>query len=352
MKTNLIFLKKLALTFCISLVVLVSSVKDSDAVCKGTMLNPITDIRWSCSMPIILAGLPLADVPIPEAMSASIADKIGASAAPLCICADQTVLGVPRVGLSFAMNLVFRIGEAVKDPFCFPTLGFKIGGGRWGAGGADQGERGSGKNTFSYTHLISFLPTQILNLFIDSLCMQLSDTNSPFSILYLSEFMPQARSSELALLLAPESILFANPIAQAYCMVDSVLTTFEQTDPIGYWCVGGHSIFPLSNHSLEVDYVDAASINIAKMIFSLSRTAQIFSCYGVPGLCSCFPTLMWNKREFRFQIAKPIADSFCRRMGKPSLLWNTPNKNSALLKASNEDNLLFMIWRRRDCCAL
>ena len=351
MKNN-INIKKLVLTFLIFGVSTFTGVNSAKAVCKSGMLNPISDIRWSCSMPIILGGITVADVTSADGKSASRADKMGSSGSALCVCADQNILGVPRVGFSFAMNLVFRIGEAVKDPFCFPTLGFQINMGKWGAAGADQGKRGTGKNTFSYTHMISFLPTQILNLFIDSLCMQLSDTNSPFSILYMSEFMPQARSSELALILAPESILFANPVAQGYCMIDSALTTIELTDPIGYWCVGGHSIFPLSNHSLEVDYVDAASINIAKMIFQLSRTAQIFSCYGVPGLCSCFPTLMWNKREFRFQIAKPSADSFCRRMGKPSILWNTPNKNSALMKAGGEDNLLFMIWRRRDCCAL
>lgn len=336
--------------FSIIIFIILISSTISEAACTGSMINPITDVRWSCMMPISLGGISFADVPVPGAASAIIADKISGAASPTCTCFDP----LPRPGLTFAMNNIFRMAEAVKDPLCFPSIGLPIGAGPFGLAGADGGSSGAStktsKTTFNYTHLISFVPTQVLNLFIDALCLQLSETYAPFTVLYLSEFMPQAKSSEFALLLAPESVLFANPVAQAYCMVDAALTVIEQTDPIGYWCAGGHSIFPLSNHAVEVDYVDASSINVAKIIFTLSRSAQILSCLGSQALCSCFPTLIWNKREFRLQIAKPIPDIFCRRIGKPSLLWNTPNKNTPLIRGA--DNLVFMVWRRRDCCAL
>lgn len=226
----------------------------------------------------------------------------------------------------------------------------QIGAGPWGSGGQDGGRRETSQTTFNYTHLVSFVPTQVLNLFIDVLCLQLSEVYSPLSIINLSEFEPWAKSDEIALIMAPETILFANPIAQAYCMVDAALTIFELTDPIGYWCVGGHSIFPLSNRSTETEYVDAASINASKFLFKLARTGQLFTCIGSQALCSCFPNPIWNKREFRLQIAKPIPGLFCNRLGKPSIIWNTPNKNPMMINGA--DNLAFMIWRRRDCCVL
>lgn len=314
------------------------------AICKSSFINPVTEVRWSCMLPISLGGVSASTIPVPEAAMAIFSDKaLSGAVSPVCTCWDPT----PRVGLTFSMNNVFRIVESTKDPFCFPSMGFDIEAEAFGAGGQDGGEKKSSKTTFNYTHLISFVPTQVLNIFIDSLCMQTSETQ--LAVLGLSEIDPTAKSSELALIMAPESILFANPIAQAYCMVDASLTLFEQTDPIGYWCAGGHSIFPLSNHSTETEYVDAASINAAKYLFKLSRTGQLFTCLGSQAVCGCAPSLIWNKREFRLQVAKPIPDIYCHRIGKPSLTWNIPNKNPALIPGA--DNLAYLIWRRRDCCA-
>lgn len=318
------------------------------AICTGTFINPITDVRWKCMFPISIGGVSAASIPFPEAASAIISDKLmSGSISPVCTCFDP----LPRAGLTFAMNNIFRIIEATKDPLCFPTLGMQIGAGPFGPGGADGGRQDSSQTTFNYIHMVSFVPTQVLNLFIDVLCLQLSEVYSPFTMLSLSEFEPWAKSSEIALIMAPESILFANPIAQAYCMVDAALTIFEQTDPLGYWCAGGHSIFPLSNHSIEsAEYVDAAAINAAKILFKLARTGQLLSCVGSQALCSCVPNPIWNKREFRLQLAKPITSQFCFRIGKSSLLWNVPNRNPALINGA--DNLAFMVWRRRDCCVL
>ncbi len=319
------------------------------ASCSGSFLNPITDVRWSCMLPITLAGVSFSDLGMPEAASAVLADKMVGPISPVCFCVDP----IPRAGLTFAMNNVFRIGESVKDAGCMPSLGFGIPlGSYFGQGGQDTGAgRQLSQTTFTYTHMLEFIPTAMLGVMIDVLCLQSSDSKSPLTMMYFSEFMPQAKSSELALILAPESLLFANPIAQAYCMVDAALTIVELTDPIGYWCVGGHSIFPLSNHAVETEYVDAASINVAKMLFTSARTGQLLTCLNASsGVCSCLPSPIWNKIEYRFQIAKPIPDTFCRRMGKPSLIWNIPNKNPALTK--NVDNLAFLIWRRRNCCIL
>lgn len=322
-------------------------VQNSHAICAGSFINPITEVRWSCMFPISLGGISADTIPVPEAALAILSDKMSIGAiSPMCTCGDP----IPRVGLTFAMNTVFRIVESVKDPFCFPTLGMQIGAGPFGTGGQFTGTESASATTFNYTHLVSFVPTQLLNLFIDSVCLQLSEPYSPLSVIGLSEFEPWARSSEMALYLAPESILFANPVAQAYCMVDSMLTLAEFTDPIGYWCAGGHSIFPLSNHTTETEYVDAASINAAKYLFKLARSMQLLSCYGSIATCSCVPMPIWNKMEYRLQIAKPVPDIFCRRIGKPSLTWNIPNKNPALVPSA--DNLLFLIWRHRDCCAL
>jgi conjugal transfer pilus assembly protein TraU len=196
-----------------------------------------------------------------------------------------------------------------------------------------------------------------MNLFTDILCLQDGtglDGVGALSIAYMSEIMgviDGSNNSTMAAILTPEVVLFANPFTQFYCMGDAVLTTFEMTDVVGYWCVGGHTIFPLSNFQTQgVGYVDSASIVAAKMIFKMTRSGALPVCAGNQALCGCYPVPVWNKLQYRLQMAMPLPDILCRRMGKPFILWTAPNKNPPMIPGG--DNLVWLVWRRRECCAL
>lgn len=321
---------------------------DSFAICRPRMVNIITDIDWKCMFPITIGGASISSISDISKFAEEVdkAKSAGAGSA-VCLCPMPAPL-LERVGLKFSMNNVFRMVDTVKDAGCFQSLGFSLGGlGSFGIAGQDTRGKKTTKVTTTFTHLITFAPTQLIGLMVDSMCVETSE--DPIDVIGMSEFEPWSRDDELSLIMVPEAVLFSNPVLQLYCMVDSVLTIVEFTDPIGYWCVGGHSVFPLSNNTEEVEYVDAASINVAKYIFRLTRTFQILTCMGEATLCACGPVPIWNKFEWRLQLAQPYPDITCRRLGKPSVIWNTPNKNS--FSAPSEDNLVFLIWRRRDCCA-
>lgn len=57
-------MKRLIFIFIASFVV----TPDVFAICKGsTFINPITEVRWSCMLPISLGGVSASTVPVPEA---------------------------------------------------------------------------------------------------------------------------------------------------------------------------------------------------------------------------------------------------------------------------------------------
>jgi conjugal transfer pilus assembly protein TraU len=263
---------------------------------------------------------------------------------------------IPRYGVTMGFNEVIRYIEVVKDPYCMPSLGMQMTdtGGLYGGTGSVDLTRNAGGLSYYQTHYAIFLPFMLMNMFTDLICVQDGAVGNPFTIAYLSELEGVAdgsNSSSVAAMLNPETTLFANPAISTYCMGDAVLTAAEFSDIAGFWCVGGHVLYPLSNFEDQgVDYIDAASIVAAKVVYKMVRFGSLLECMTYQGVCKCFPVPMWNKMTYRFQMAKPVSDNLCRRMGKPYMLWGEyPAKNPPYI-ASN-DNLLFLLWRHRECCA-
>ena len=80
------------------------------AACTGKFPNPITDICWSCILPISIGAASIGnfggqeDIPNPPS--------------PLCSCAVN-----PTVGLSIGFWEPARQVEVVRKPFCLVSLG-------------------------------------------------------------------------------------------------------------------------------------------------------------------------------------------------------------------------------------
>jgi conjugal transfer pilus assembly protein TraU len=324
-------------------IILIFVVFDAQAVCKGPIMDPISRVRWNCLLPITIAGIPWGTSGYP------LADKMDRNAgvgtqSPICLCTDP----IPRAGITLGYREPIRIIESVKDPFCYPSLGFGMSATAWG-GGAKSTNKGKNAGVdFSNTHMYIFPVFKMLSLFTDLVCMQSEPKN--FSMAYTSEVDPSKKSDVLALLLTPEALLFANPVAVMACQIpDSIATLVEYTIPPLDWCAGNHSIFPLSNNVVsQGNYVESAEVNASKLIFSMHRTAQLWGSLGNQGLCGIYPMPIWNKMQYRLQTAMPVPDYYCRRLGMPSIAWNH-GKNPP--GAPNNDNLAFILWRKRDCCA-
>lgn len=79
--------------------------------CKGRIINPITDVCWSCVFPIKLGGVTLS--------SGKNADP-ETDANRLCLCASGANI---TVGLNMSFWEPLRTAEVVRTPYCFPSLG-------------------------------------------------------------------------------------------------------------------------------------------------------------------------------------------------------------------------------------
>ena len=78
--------------------------------CHGAFPNPITDICWSCILPISLGSVTLGNL--------GGQDDIANPSNPICSCTVN-----PTIGLSIGFWEPVRHVEVVRRPFCLVSLG-------------------------------------------------------------------------------------------------------------------------------------------------------------------------------------------------------------------------------------
>ena len=82
----------------------------SATTCTGKFPNPITDICWSCILPLSIGSARIGDFGSQE--------DIENPGSPLCTCGVN-----PVIGLSVGFWEPARHVEAVRKPFCLTSLG-------------------------------------------------------------------------------------------------------------------------------------------------------------------------------------------------------------------------------------
>ena len=248
-------LNSLAFVF---LVMLGLSGKASAIACGGRFPNPVTDVCWLCLFPIKVGHITLSapgqidnhDIPPPL----------------FCGCpAPPPIFWRPGVGVSYWEPA--RVAEVVRTPMCSPTLNGAIMGvlpvpaGNNHEGDGDQG------NAFYHVHWFQYPVLSWVSSFVtQGMCF----VSEPFDLSYLSELDPLWDDDQLAFVLNPEAILFANPIAQAACVADTISasTTMFGLDTL-FWCSGSQgSVYPLDgSHASHVGGVDSSLAVVHKHIF-------------------------------------------------------------------------------------
>lgn len=88
------------------------------STCGGRFVNPISDICWSCLLPISI-GSPPTGVQIGKGSIPKKRDTKNPSS-PLCLC---TKAGVPVPGISIGFWEPVRLVDITRTPYCMVNLG-------------------------------------------------------------------------------------------------------------------------------------------------------------------------------------------------------------------------------------
>lgn len=145
--------------------------------CKGRIINPITDVCWSCVFPIKLGGVTLS--------SGNNADP-ETDANRLCLCASGANI---TVGLNMSFWEPLRTAEVVRTPYCFPSLGgMELNVGiRAPAHGRTPNKSTSAQRSSFYQVHWYFTPWLfILEVLLDTKCLE----QSAWDLAYMTELDP------------------------------------------------------------------------------------------------------------------------------------------------------------------
>ena len=313
--------------------------------CAGKFINPITDICWSCILPITIGGDKVG-IKIPGS-GAKGRDTKNPSAL-VCMC---NKIGVPTPGVPIGFWEPTRLIEITRTPYCLVGLGgIEI--------MKDKKRIAAITDTdshYSYYHLHYYVYPLIywLELITDFVCLE----SGTWDLAYMSEFDPTWNDDKLHCLLNPEVFLFGNPIAQAACAVDcSFANTSFPKDGL-FWCAGClGNMYPwvgynIDHHGGVKTSALLATRIIAKMhrIGLAKQTSTDSSKYDGP-LCKKSYCPKIKKSQYKLQMAYPkyIKGGYsCVPLGMTDLLYGADKE----FPMKGQD-WVYVLWRKINCCAL
>lgn len=315
--------------------------KSSTPTCKGKFMNPITDICWSCIFPMKVAGKTIA--------SMNQEDAAGATGSGLCSCQSGADI---KVGVVMEFWEPARLFEAVRQPHCYPSLGgIRLDPGfdapeHAQRGGSDSASRFAFYQAHWYVNPIMFW----LEVLMDNTCLE----QGVFDLAYATEFDPLWDDDLMSFLLAPDSALFANIIAQGACAGDCVAATLGFGSNTLWWCAGCQGgLYPLTGWvGAHVGGVSSSALLMQRMTAKLHRQGIMWAGSGRDGLCSFYPQLLMDKTAYKAQMVYPIANTSkeagrcCQPYGRTTTVWGAGKEFPYL-----GEDFAYQIFRKRSCCA-
>jgi len=317
--------------------IITSNTAFAATTCQGKFMNPITDICWSCVFPLKVGGLTV--------MSQNQEDWNSGVTNALCACSSP-----PRVGISVSFWEPARLVEAVRAPFCFPSLGgVSLDPGiNAPAHMQPSGEKITTESFYQVHWYVSPLLFW-LEVLLDNSCLE----QNVFDLAYFTEVDPLWSDSELTFILNPDAALFANPIAQGACAADCAAATAGFGNNLLYWCGGCQgSMYPLDGWvGAHIGGVQASSLLVQRITNKMHREMLIWAASGNNGQCGYYPQPLMDKRNYKMQMVYPtpntnkINGKCCQPMGRTSVDWGSGKE----YPYKGED-FAYMLFRKRDCC--
>ena len=314
--------------------------------CSGKFVNPITDICWSCLMPISIGPVPVArgsgvknrDTPNPKS--------------PICACVKA---GIPIPGISIGFWEPLRLVDVTRSPYCMTNLG----GVQMGSNMAKVSsyQRGYGKHhshkSFYHVHYYIYPLVYWLELLTDFLCLEAST----FDVAYLSEFDITWNDDKMQQLMNPEVWLFGNPIAQAACSLDCAAATVSTPIDSMFWCSGcWGNMYPFSGANADhVGGVQNSSLLTSRILAKMHRAGLAEETStddsSINGrLCRKFRSFNIKKSQYKLQMTYPksTSESFgCWPLGLTDLAYGGFKEYPY-----DGQDFGYLIWRKKNCCML
>lgn len=303
--------------------------------CQGRVYNPVSDTDWNNVFPVTIAGVTTGPNKNPPMMKMP----------PVCVCPGRFGIPTPGMGVTFWQPLY--ISEIERTPGCSRTLG---GVNLLSSYGMMQSEQSNGEadtastNSRMQVHWYEYPVFAMMDLFTSLACFG----PSGFNLAYMTEVDPTWQDDLWGAVFSPESVLFANPIAQAACSVDAAAASADFPLDALFWCAGTWgSVYPLTGNSPQSN--SAYTLNNlvqAKFIARQARIGLQWQTIGPSAKCFPHPSPVWVKSQYRYNQVGPIV-----RKGPPVVTGNPGLKQQPpVTNTPTQESTANLIWQGQQCC--
>jgi len=308
--------------------------------CQGAIPNPVTDVCWSCMLPLTIGSVPVngagqEDLPNPGET--------------LCQCGSYPFV---KYGVWIGFWEPARVVEVTRTPWCFPALGgLQLA----GTGAPAQpavsyggiGRRAS-QGSFYHAHWYRH-PLLAWMGMLDTSCAE-KGGGAPS---YVTELDPAWNDPELAQILHPEVFLAAAPQAQAACALDCAAANSGFGLPAMSWCAGCQgSSFPWTGHvQSHVGGIEAGALLLQRYAMKIHRTLAELAGHGRAGRCGHYPHPQLDKRIYKATLLWPQPQAgqpgarCCQPLGRSTQLWAAGRPGY-----ETGGDTAWLLYRKRNCC--
>ena len=314
--------------------------------CSGHFVNPITDICWSCLLPISIGSIQVA-------RGGGIKNRdIKNPSFPLCVC---TRANIPVPGVAIGFWEPARLVDITRTQFCMTNLGgMQMGPNNLAKVSSYQ--RGYDEHTahHSFYHLHYYVYPLIywLELITDFICLE----TSTFDVAYMSEFDVTWNDDKMQQLINPEAWLFGNPIAQGICALDCAAATMDTPMDELFWCAGcWGNMYPLSGANADhIGGVQNSSLLTTRILSKMHRLGLAQETSTSDGsrngkLCRKNRAMKIKKSQYKLQMTNPKATSGpigCWPLGLSDMMYSSFKEYPY-----DGQDFGYLIWRKKNCCA-
>ncbi len=317
--------------------------------CTGHFFNPITDICWSCILPISIGNvITIGSGVMPKKRYTK------NPSSPVCLCIKSNI---PVPGITIGFWEPVRLIDVTRTPYCMTNLGgVPIGSDAKRISSFNKGyDDRHVHDSFYHVHYYVYPLIYWLELITDFICLE----QNSFDVAYMSEFDVTWNDEKLQSLLNPEAFLFANPIAQAACALDCASSTVRLPLDSMFWCAGcWGNMYPFSGANADhVGGVQSSSLLATRIIAKMHRiglaqetsTDENTSLTGGGKLCRKSKALKIKKSQYKLQMVNPVSTSSsigCWSLGLSDMMYSTFKEYPY-----DGQDWGYLVWRKKNCCA-